>query len=389
MICFIANKFLIFGLLLFLSSSPELISKDASVTIRDRNINYDYCGDKDFHKEVLFTIEMGSFSRADSLYGFEYSIYFNPTKIRMRSALTQNTIAGTMSLTQNSFDSENGEIYGFAGKVQGQPYTGNLPLIAFVGEFISECNDTAFFELNYLAFTEEFKVNITDTNNLTIISKILAKEDRIINIKSDTEKVITEKDSISLIEFSFDYYKDSRLTAIKLNYEFENDSLFLEEILLVSESNELSNIDYKNKTIELDVNDVFSEDKLIFKIKSIAFDTSETKFNLYLSETNNCSCVTQLSESKATINNLQGDPINNVEITEKDFTISVSNSRLFISSLRIIEKLSIYDLNSQLISINEINDFQKELNLNLPNGFYFLKIEFEDSKFIMKKIINY
>ncbi|MER3328417.1 MAG: hypothetical protein RIF34_02475, partial [Candidatus Kapaibacterium sp.] len=164
-----SKLYLIFALgLLFMCNS---IAKSKTYNLEILNENaIELCG-KEFQKDVIIAPYLGNIAKSDSLVGFEIVIEYNPDVVQMNQQLYTNTMSQFFKFKSSTFDKERGEII-MEGYVSfdafPNPVSGDMPLVAFGGKFIGECEEDANFKVKYFYPIDGFKGTIDTIKDITI-----------------------------------------------------------------------------------------------------------------------------------------------------------------------------------------------------------------------------
>ena len=121
----------------------------------------DVCGQR--RDQVIVVIDLGKIVKTDSLFGCNFQLSYDSTKLRFHSALYLNTLAEFFEFRQVGF-LRSGKIIGAIATMGSQPVAGDRPLVGFLGDFIGPCHDSAWIVFDYLEFTSEFNKKIIYEN---------------------------------------------------------------------------------------------------------------------------------------------------------------------------------------------------------------------------------
>ncbi len=148
----------------------------------------DVCGIK--RDQVVVVIDLGKIVKSDSLFGCNFQLSFDSTKLRFHSALYLNTLAEFFEFKQVGF-SRKGQIIGAIATMGMYPVAGQRPLIGFLGDYIGECKDSAWIVFDYLEFTDEFTRKVVFENNF-VEALVADKPDRYFKLVADSDTTVID-----------------------------------------------------------------------------------------------------------------------------------------------------------------------------------------------------
>ncbi len=346
-----------------------------------------YCGAIS-DKEFIISIEAGRIYASDTLYGYNFEIGFNPKKLRFKSKLLQNTLAELFEVSDATFHGE-GYVRGYAANLKNRIVYGDKPLMAFVGTFLSDCDDTSEIKLNYIEFTDEFKPKPDTLKSLTLkMSKNLNATDNTKLISADnliSFKGIESKSSKLIADINSTKNYKNIIVAIDNRFEKEisldnfrsNNKSVLVDSIQKSDSIRvyltlMNNIN-KNIEIEYDLKSLLNESK-IFDIFGKVYTNDD------------CNCINKTNYSKTSIEIVKKDTVIN-DIYE-NYSRDITYSNCVISLNEDISKINILNINGMLISeINTENEKIFDLSY-LNNGVYFIIYDMNKNRKIIKILIN-
>ncbi len=341
------------------------------------SLKIDVCGEPQ-QKEFILLIDIGRVNPQDSLFGFNYEIIYEPTKVQMTDALYVNTLSEGFELKAVSFNSKESKIIGYAATMGNFPVFGEKPLIAFLGKWISNCPDTATFKLNFIEFTEEFKINIRNYNDAILIGEVSPLESR--NIKTNfSQNILKKKDNDTNFKVQMDFTipRKSRIENFAMNFVTETSKIIFDSITTLSNDIELLFFE-RNNEIQKAHFKVINDDGLkqsigifgrIIFTSSTFTETITTKFEF----DNECKCV-----------NLVGNDTLRIEY-EIEPTIVDFEKNEFNIDLSKFEQIKVYDIMGNMV-LQLGDDLTKTEIRNLPYGVYFM-IYTDTNKNVVKKEI--
>ncbi len=341
------------------------------------SLKIDVCGEPQ-QKEFILLIDIGRVNPQDSLFGFNYEIIYEPTKVQMTDALYVNTLSEGFELKAVSFNSKESKIIGYAATMGNFPVFGEKPLIAFLGKWISNCPDTATFKLNFIEFTEEFKINIRNYNDAILIGEVSPLESR--NIKTNfSQNILKKKDNDTNFKVQMDFTipRKSRIENFAMNFVTETSKIIFDSITTLSNDIELLFFE-RNNEIQKAHFKVINDDGLkqsigifgrIIFTSSTFTETITTKFEF----DNECKCVHLVGNDTLRIEYEIEPTI--VDFEKNEFNIDLSK----------FEQIKVYDIMGNMV-LQLGDDLTKTEITNLPYGVYFM-IYTDTNKNVVKKEI--
>lgn len=143
----------------------------------------DVCGQR--KDQVIVVIDLGKIVKTDSLFGCNFQLSYDSTKLRFHSALYLNTLAEFFEFRQVGFH-RGGHITGAVATMGMQPVAGDRPLVGFLGDFIEPCHDSVMIVFDYLEFTDEFKKKIIYENGF-VAGVVADKPDRYFKLTANSD----------------------------------------------------------------------------------------------------------------------------------------------------------------------------------------------------------
>lgn len=368
-------------------NSPKAKSKSYNLEILDKN-PLDLCG-KEFQKKVIIAPYMGTILKSDSLYGFELSIKYDPDIVQISEVYYTNTISQFFEYKNAHYYSETNEIV-FDGMVSASintpPVAGDLPLVAFGGNFIGDCDDIAEFTFNYFYPIDGFSGKIDTIKSLKIIGQIVDKPTRSIGFEIEDKNRTIQKDSTLSVPINLDMGELNSLDYWKVKVTIDVDSINVTsfdgsnsvEVLNVTKPTENSYL------VDLKVDDTV-DPTMKLNLKSYKYDSSMVNIKIETVETTECACATRFPNSSFEIKNIKtkSSPTSVSDNYNSDYELV--NNIIIPKSAKL--NISIYNINGMLIdekvcNVNQVYD-TKQLSL----GIYFVKIT-SKNRIKLIKIIN-
>lgn len=159
------------------------------------SLKIDVCG-SDNQKTFALAIDLGQIYFADSLFGFNYELIYDTSKVEFVNVLYLNTLAEMLELKAFSNNSLQGKVTGYAMTASLLPVAGNKPLLAFAFKWKNTCADSAQFQISYIEFTDEFKVNISQYLPVIVYGEVAKKNERRLLCTFEDRFIKTNKDNI-------------------------------------------------------------------------------------------------------------------------------------------------------------------------------------------------
>lgn len=179
--------------LLTVSSLPSAAA-DTLVIASQQTINV--CSLKSDQKFLIY-VNIGEIYFSDSLMSFDIFLKYDTTKLVFTNMLTTGTLAAQMSdLGPVWRPKDQGGVCYAGGASILQHARGNLPLIAFQGQFKGACGDTTSISLDEVLFNSEFRRQYS--TSVSGIVKTVARgtaTDEIAAVFQQRSYIVTGKDS--------------------------------------------------------------------------------------------------------------------------------------------------------------------------------------------------
>jgi hypothetical protein len=380
---------LIFALGLFLVDNPMAKSKTYNVEILDKN-PIDLCG-KEFQKQVIIAPSIGQILRSDSLYGFEMSISYDPNIVQMSEKYFINTISQLFEFKNVLFDSERGEIV-FDGmlstKIDATPVAGDMPLVAFGGDFIGACDEVAEFKVKYFYPLDGFRGEVDSLNGLTIAGNIVDKPSRAIGFDFANDEQLLKKDSTITIPIDLQLGELKSLDYWKAKISIDADSIDISSI------KGSSFVDVRNVT-KADANSYFVEfgvdssvgAKLFIDLHSAKADSALINLTMETVETTECACVTRFPSSSYSVSNMKtaDSPTDVADDYNAEYELL---NGVIVPRQGVPLNIKVYNVSGMRIddavcNINQVYDTKQ-----LGFGVYFVKVTLKNKTQLIKIINN-
>lgn len=356
------------------------------------HFNVSYCQSSVPKNEVLITLGMGDIKKTDSLYGFNFAITYDRSKLNFNSKIIVNTLSEFADYSAVSFGLEPNKLFGAA--INNLPLYGNKELIGFYGEYIGElCNDSALIQLEYIEFTDEFQKEVNKLDTIWI-KPSRAELNYSINpnfyntnyeYDSTTTNVIPlelNTDNVNYLDY-VGFKISSENNSYELNYSNLNQDYELSNYTNNINSFEIVLLNRNSSNVKENVN-LFD---IIIDRKIKETDTNSSIFiePLKLSD---CNCfdyskVTSDSIKIKYIQNVSTEVVDSEYISKfnyQDNVISYENNMMNANTIQLFNYVGEILINEKVNS----NHYQKRINL--INGVY-LGVIHLDKQIIKKKIL--
>lgn len=385
---FSLGKFVMLVWLVVLASQTGTSQRKANCELSIfGSLKVDVCGNENQRRFIL-VMNIGNVLPSDSLFGFNFQISYDKEKVKITDALYLNTLSEFFDTKAVSINSSQGKINGYAILMGMQPVYGNRPLIAFNGLWISNCPDTASFIVDYIEFTDEFKISIDSLKPAILLGEIFTSKDRIFQIEATKDTIVNQENSF-VFDVDVKVPKLSRLDQFDLKV-FSNYWRFVVDSVQV-----LGN-DYELLGFEILSGDILDTFKLTFKINFDSGRVNTLRFFSKVFNENNfvkvliepefdsfCKCVNNFVTDSIVLFYEYEKP-NLIQIENNDFNI---DSEYLVMITDLMGKLiSKFNIKSIMLVENEL----KNMFLDLSKGTYFVIYMDKNLKVIKREIyVNY
>lgn len=359
-----------------IGSHTSIAQPKFQIVLKNNNGALDLCGNS-FRKEVLLTVNLGLIETKDSLLGYNFKLKYDTSKVRFNTYLETNTLSAFFNFAYGSISKSEQGLIASGGQTVDifTPVAGNRPLVAFAGEYLSDCNDSTIIEVEYFELNEEFKKKLdvdTPYVSLKVFGEIERKPERklVVNFPKDTIEIIA--DSVYEETFELTTMANSKSELVSVSFFKGNNDLRITD-LIAQDSTANVNLfmnDFNMSLAEISNKQTANTKKFKMKLKSELNEDFITKVYTKSEVGVNCTCITEIFEDSVT-----------VKVKKKPIS-SVVDDRNYYENLK---KIDVY--NYLGLRVKEV-DSLIELN-KMPNGIYLLEIYSEDNtKKLQKLIIN-
>lgn len=340
------------------------------------SLKIDVCGNENQRRFIL-VLSIGNVMRSDSLFGYNFQISYDNKIVKFTDALYINTLSEFFDYKSVFINSKEGKVNGYAITMGMEPIYGNRPLLALNGLWIGDCPDTTTINIDYIEFTDEFKIIIDTLKPTKLIGEIFYSPERIfeIGITSDTIKFDDKK---GIIDLNVHIPKNSKLTDFSIIGIYDPNVISFDSI--TSNSNDIVIEDYKYTENLVRINC-----KNLFDIGNI----HKISFYLNVNTENHLTKVEFYPEYDSTCRCLSGYKTDSVALIYVKEVSSVEEENNYIK----IDECYIYDIVGKLVSRidNQKSFFGLENKLGFLNrGIYYVICRYNSSRIIKRKIyVNY
>ncbi len=399
------SKSIWFAILLpifFIGSKSNSIGKENIKPYLESLYIVDACADAN-KKQVLITLNIGEVTRQDSLFGFNFEIKYDPSKIRFDFVLWQNTLADEFEIKHSRIDSKDSIIYGTFGHLNPSlaPVAGNKPLLAVIGYWLGNCTDSSEISISYLEYTEEFQKVNDGFENCFVYAKVKDEPNRLLEYSFDIKEIEFVSDSSIDVKLKINSNGNKLSKAV---FALFSDEKFF-KVDSVESIHQLFEITPSmvvgggkgviGKSFIATANNVTFDDEVIsFRIKN-SYEYGEYFGNVYVENysVGNCDCITRYkSDTIKLYSNRQKEPDDTTSVIDYFDNYAkvyfVENSKEFVierdEPSRI--EIEIYDIQGKIVFRTEEESQFIRINVNyFQNGLYSIRLS-ENNRF--KKVKN-
>ncbi len=378
------------------SSRITVMAKDVTASLISQRV-IDVCGDK---RDVIITISLGTeIKQSDSLFGFDFEARFDSTKFRFHTLLRSNTLAEFLEIAElNPFNSK-GLITGFAGNINfykppAFSIDGRKDLIAFAGTYIGPlCPDESIIEFDFIEFTEEFKLDVVNYEDATVITEVSDKPDRLLAVTLEPELVFFGKNEHEKeVKVKVSGPVESKLEYFKLEI-----SGFTEDVMLtsVTEKDGFSNVTWQYNTngdkkavFDVEISGNYIDNGFFsFNVLRQTKDTFDIELRAELLEVNKCACISRYSDDVTVLRGMKDSLVNSVKENLYSPELSYNPETGVIIIPRNFQKIEVYDVHGRLIYRQNGNNNGIIRTAGFPKGIYIVMI-YESTSEVNRIILN-
>ncbi len=398
---FLATYLMALLLPIFIGNSDSLFSQESIKSVIRNFYNTRLCS-IDRHKEVLVLIEIGPVALKDSLYGFDFSVKYDPALIKFYAPVYINTISEFFEFKDINFGLDYGKVKGYA--LGEFPSGGNKPLIGFLGKYLDNCSIRTPIVLEYLEFTGDFEKTILPADTLWIKPDIVENPEYKFECVLHADEIVFDiEEELKSIGGKINFSTIDEINTISVNIRIDSDNYYIEDFMAVNSSFWVveTNILHDGMNAKLRLNESINNGyEYEIKIRELRKDPDKqpnlTIIPLKLSE---CNCVSKYMSDNLTIKTLKKK--------DADTTIASISDNLIASQFRVydngsvimIENLSKYDINEMHL-FNYEGKILKSMDTSLgrilviersdlPAGAYFIRLHLSNSELVKKTVLIY
>lgn len=317
---------------------------------------------------------MGEIKRSDSLFGFNFSVKYDTSKIRFEAPAYIGTLAENFEWKDVNFGLTPGYVVGFAAHVSMNlaPVYGNKPLIGFWGYWKTECLDSTELEIDYLEFTDEFQREVKNFIPVTVNAIIKENVNRTAKVTFTDNKIEIKKDSTIEYGVNIEINPGNRIKRLKIETDNPEERGFN---LVSIETNdiiaEVLDIQYYDTSIVAEL-ELKTELSGLFEVLKFNLNRTKVKgdtliINANVIEYDECACITKSIPGSMTLES----PVFIDTTDTTNFVENMPNRRFNVKYNQYENKLHC-ELNNEIISEIVIYDIKgipklKIMNLNIDS----------------------
>lgn len=288
--------------MLIIFSNNQVYNQVDSIVAKLVNIsNVDVCGGTS-DREVIFYIDIGKIYPGDSLIGYNFEVRYDSTKLRFHTGLFGNTLTEFFEIKEVSFIHK-GLILGYGANFSFKPVYGERPLVAILGDYIGNCEDTTTLIFSFIEFNDEFKKSIKSYENAVVVAKVKIQSDRFLKCVFEKPSITIPSDSLFEIKVKL---KSNPIYKIwKQNFVlegFDGVNLTLNDISSVSDKVWIYDITNEGNRllIKTEINS-FIDDEEVFTLVFQGNKVNEKTITMYPIKTDSCNCISFYIEDSCKI----------------------------------------------------------------------------------------
>lgn len=398
------NRFSIYMMLLLLpmitiGNSGSLFSQNEIKPVLTNFYNTRLCG-TERNKEILILIEVGNVSLKDSLYGFDFSVSYDPDLIKFESPVYVNTLAELFEWKDISFGLDYGKVKGYA--LANFALGGNKPLIGFLGKYIHNCDVATPLVLEYLEFTDDFQKVVVESDTLWIKPNIVDNPEYMYNIALEDELYVFEDEDTKLFKADIEYVSNEIGGELTFDVRVDSDNYLIESIQPINSSFDIleQNVLQDGLNLKVNLNDEHAGNyEFTILLRELRKDSNQTyKLNVVPLQLSECNCVsiyngdfveirTVIDGQDTTVSAIDNRHYSNhIEVLTDNVYITIDNQ-----SAMTMKAVHLFNYEGKLVkSITNIAQMRFSIDKsNLTPGVYFLNIQMSDLDFVNKTVLIY
>jgi hypothetical protein len=221
--------FVVIWLLLFGSSRKAQASDQVDVELKSE-YTIDLCGGANA-RNVLVTINMGTITSQDSLFGFNFEAFYDTSKIRFNTPVYINTLAELFDFKDMGFPA--GKVAGYAANLNNRNVYGSRPLIAFLGRYVGNCPDTSTVRLSFIEFTDEFKKQPGRLLPAVVQAVLGDDPERKLGLSFDRDSIVFDNEGRAQVNLSVNLGKNTIAPdSLEIDFSlFDNSNFTIDSVL--------------------------------------------------------------------------------------------------------------------------------------------------------------
>jgi hypothetical protein len=382
-----------------IGNSGSLFSQNEIKPVLTNFYNTRLCG-TERNKEILILIEVGNVSLKDSLYGFDFSVSYDPDLIKFESPVYVNTLAELFEWKDISFGLDYGKVKGYA--LANFALGGNKPLIGFLGKYIHNCDVATPLVLEYLEFTDDFQKVVVESDTLWIKPNIVDNPEYMYNIALEDELYVFEDEDTKLFKADIEYVSNEIGGELTFDVRVDSDNYLIESIQPINSSFDIleQNVLQDGLNLKVNLNDEHAGNyEFTILLRELRKDSNQTyKLNVVPLQLSECNCVsiyngdfveirTVIDGQDTTVSAIDNRHYSNhIEVLTDNVYITIDNQ-----SAMTMKAVHLFNYEGKLVkSITNIAQMRFSIDKsNLTPGVYFLNIQMSDLDFVNKTVLIY
>ncbi len=349
-------------------------------------------------RDFVISLSIGQVLSTDDLFGYSLYINFDPSVVRMTGGLKLNTLSEHLS----EFSTK---VYGGTLEIHAVDFInktyGDKPLIAFQGEYISDCAGTFTIEIEALEPVDDYKHEVDVSNaQIDVYAVIDENDDKFFATTIDSDSLIMPADEYSRsFMITADAYSLAKIDKAEFVISL-SDQEFPEFFVIdkIVEKNNVRVTEYLSSdqscTITANITDEFNADE-IFEVFISKKDSVNAQANLTIESKiiTECSCITKIIDDSIALRAYKDTTTGvNVEIiTESQIRSYYSSSEdVFKIDMRGMRanRIEIFSMLGYIIKNTKSEILSDEIRMDascISKGVYFGRISLLDGD--VKKIV--
>jgi hypothetical protein len=339
--------------------------------------NPDYCG-SDGDKEFVFALSIGNVTKADSLFGYNFQLSYDTSKIELNDALFINTLSENCYYKQAGAGQGKGQFLVTAMDIGMVPITGDKPLAAISGKILGSCIDSTIITLDYLAFTKEFTRDSIELTTLQLNIEKIKNSSRFLTANFDRDTIKSNEDSIVKvsIEKNNTYYLNNPTCYLIA----KSDIININSIKSLNENVSIEDIQRSGDSIEIIFSGFKIQDKDLFQFE--VNNSIEEERQIYISIIPSvCDCFTELNTDVINYKYIKNNDSVKIVNETKHYILNYTNNILKVNDVNNIKRIKIYNIYGA-IKAEIDNQYSNDIEINFEkfeNGVYEVLLESDNS----------